>query len=55
MLITQEKLYAIDAVIMHQRENLLLLTDHEFNDIEKDGHYISIRPVYEWSVTVFIE
>lgn len=34
-------------------ENLLLLTDHEFNDIEKDGHSISIRPVYEWSVTVF--
>lgn len=32
-------------------DNLLLLTDHEFDDIEKDGHNISIRPVYEWSVT----
>ncbi len=31
-------------------ENLLLLTDHEYTDIEKDGHHISIRPVYEWSV-----
>lgn len=32
-------------------ENLLLLTDHKFDDIEKDGHHISIKPVYEWSVT----
>lgn len=31
-------------------ENLLLLTDHEFDNIEKEGHHISIRPVYEWSV-----
>ena len=29
-------------------ENLLLLTDHEYGDIEADGHHISIRPVYEW-------
>lgn len=34
-------------------ENLLLLTDHEFKDVEKDGHRISVRPVYEWSVTDF--
>lgn len=32
-------------------ENLLLLTDHEYSDIEKNGHKISIRPVYEWCVT----
>ena len=31
-------------------DNLLLLTDHEYGDIEEDGHRISIRPVYEWSV-----
>ena len=31
-------------------ENLLLLTDHEFDTIEKNGHHISIRPVYEWSI-----
>ncbi|MCR4995218.1 MAG: ATP-binding protein [Bacteroidales bacterium] len=30
-------------------ENLLLLTDHEYTDIERDGHHISIRPVHEWS------
>ena len=34
-----------------QCENLLLLTDHESGDIEKDGHHITIRPVCEWSVT----
>ncbi len=33
-------------------ENLLLLTDHESADIDKDGHHISIRPVYEWSITI---
>lgn len=32
-------------------ENLLLLTDHESADIEKDGHHIIVRPVYEWSIT----
>lgn len=32
-------------------ENLLLLTDHEYSDIEKDGHHISIRPVHEWVIT----
>ena len=31
-------------------DNLLLLTDHEYGDIEKDGQHISIRPVYEWSL-----
>jgi len=29
--------------------NLLLLTDHEYEDVEKDGLHIQIRPVYEWS------
>lgn len=33
-------------------ESLLLLTDHEYRDIEKDGIRISIRPVYEWSVHI---
>ena len=36
-------------------ENLLLLTDHEFDNVEKEGHHISIRPVYEWSVMPFHE
>ena len=33
-------------------ENLLLLTDHDYNDIEHNGKKISIRPVYDWSCTL---
>lgn len=29
-------------------ENLLLLTDHYYEDVEKEGLNILIRPVYEW-------
>lgn len=29
-------------------ENLILLTDHESDEIELDGHHIKIQPVYEW-------
>lgn len=32
-------------------DNLLLLTDHESGDIEKDAHKIAIRPVYEWCIS----
>lgn len=28
-------------------EKLLLITDHEYSDIEKDGHRIMIRPAYD--------
>jgi hypothetical protein len=28
-------------------QNLLLLTDHEHSDIERDGHRIAIRPTYD--------
>jgi len=31
-------------------EKLLLLTDHESEDIEQDGHRIKIQPVYEWCI-----
>lgn len=31
-------------------ENLLLLTDHEYEDFEKDCHHILIKPVYEWTL-----
>lgn len=31
-------------------DNLLILTDHEYADIEHKGHRIAIRPVYEWSL-----
>lgn len=34
-------------------QNLLLLTDHEYEDVEKDGLSIKIRPVYEWSTESF--
>jgi len=30
-------------------DNLLLLTDHEYQDISVDGRQIQIRPVYDWS------
>lgn len=29
--------------------NLLLLTDHEYEELDKDGIHIQIMPVYEWS------
>lgn len=35
-----------------QCENLLLLTDHEYGDMVKDGHRITIRPVYDWSISL---
>ncbi len=38
-----------------QCDNLLLLTDHEYRDIEKNGLQIKIRPVYEWCTTLFDE
>ena len=33
-----------------QCENLLLLTDHESEQIQQDGHTITVQPVYEWSL-----
>ena len=30
-------------------KNLLLLTDHESDEIEQDSFQIKIQPVYEWS------
>ena len=33
-------------------ENLLLLTDHESEDIEYRGQRIKIQPVYEWSLEI---
>ena len=31
-------------------ENLLLLTDHESEEIDVNGHHIKMQPVYEWSL-----
>lgn len=36
-------------------ENLLLLTDHKYDEVEKDGYRIKIMPVYEWSTAIFEE
>jgi len=30
-------------------DNLLLLTDHEYQDISVDSKQIKIRPVYDWA------
>lgn len=57
--ISSEKAFKreVNGLLLANRQtgckNLLLLTDHEFKDIEKDGHRISVRPVYEWSVTAY--
>lgn len=29
-------------------DNLLLLTDHDYEDIQQDGYNIAVRPVYEY-------
>ncbi len=36
-------------------ENLLLLTDCEYGDIDQGGLKIQVRPVYEWSAKLFVE
>ena len=35
-------------------ENLLLLTDHEYGEIEVTGYSIKIQPVYDWSLELGI-
>ncbi len=34
-------------------ENLLLLTDCEYKELDADGHHIKIQPVYEWCEKLF--
>lgn len=43
-------------LLAHDRthcEDLLLLTDHEYEDVEQEGCRVRIRPVYEWSASLF--
>lgn len=43
-------------LLAHKRtkcKNLLLLTDHEYEELEKDGVRMLIKPVYEWTAEVF--
>lgn len=35
-------------------DNLLLLTDHESEELEESGHHIKIQPVYEWSLEISV-
>lgn len=59
--ISSEKVYKreVNGLLLANKqtgcENLLLLTDHEYRDIEKDGHRIAIRPAYEWCVEMVNE
>lgn len=49
----------IDGLLLANKktkcENLLLLTDHTYEEFEKDGHRVLIRPVYEWTAEIFGE
>lgn len=42
----------LDGLLLAHKQtkcnNLLLLTDHEYEEIDKDGVHILIQPVYEW-------
>ena len=33
-------------------KNLLLLTDHDYDEIDQEGFHITVRPVYDWSIDV---
>ena len=33
-------------------KNLLLLTDHNYEEIEQDGFHIKVQPVYDWSLSM---
>lgn len=33
-------------------DDLLLLTDHVYEDVESEGLHIKVRPVYEWSLDI---
>lgn len=46
----------INGLLMAYRqtkcENLLLLTDHEYEETEHEGVPITIKPVYEWACEI---
>ena len=33
-------------------KNLLLLTDHNYEEIEQAGFHIKVQPVYDWSLSM---
>ena len=46
----------MDGLLLAHRQtkcdNLLLLTDHEYEEIDKNGAHIVVKPVYEWCTEV---
>ncbi len=46
----------MDGLLLASRmtgcKNLLLLTDHEYEEIDHDGFHIKVQPVYDWSIEV---
>lgn len=45
-------------ILAHKKtkcENLLLLTDHHHEELDKDGLHIRIKPVYEWCTEIIGE
>lgn len=46
----------IDGLLLAHRqtkcEKLLLLTDHVYEEVDKDGVHIVIKPVYEWCTEI---
>ena len=49
----------IDGLLLAHRQtrchNLLLLTDHVYEELDKDGVHIVIKPVYEWCSETTVE
>ena len=47
----------INGLLLAQKhtkcDNLLLLTDHAYEELDKDGHHILIQPVYEWCAGLY--
>lgn len=49
----------IDGLLLAHRqtkcENFLLLTDHVYEEVDKDGVHIVVKPVYEWCTEIATE
>lgn len=49
----------IDGLLLAHRQtgcdNLLLLTDHVYEELDKDGVHIVVKPVYEWCSEMTVE
>ena len=47
----------LDGLLLAYRQtkckNLLLLTDHEYEEYDKNDIHILIKPVYEWCTEIY--